>query len=132
MQSGVKIRLKAMAIRSNFHELQAIAAFCCARTKVSTSSFRLIFTLTTLAIACGVSIPELFPIENSKRTPSVVILANLSKEVEMILQNPIGLSKPLKGNSVLLKVPGSSWITMDFEPKNIQSVSLHEILNLSF
>ena len=33
MQSGVKIRLKAMAIRSNFHELPAIAAFCRARTK---------------------------------------------------------------------------------------------------
>ena len=33
LESGVKIRLKAMAIRSNFHELPAIAAFCRARTK---------------------------------------------------------------------------------------------------
>ena len=33
MDSGVKVRLKAMALRSNFHELPAIAAFCRARTK---------------------------------------------------------------------------------------------------
>jgi radical SAM protein with 4Fe4S-binding SPASM domain len=33
MQSGVKIRMKAMAIRTNLHELPAIAAFCRARTK---------------------------------------------------------------------------------------------------
>jgi len=32
-ESGVKVRLKAMALRSNFHELPAIAAFCRARTK---------------------------------------------------------------------------------------------------
>lgn len=31
--SGIKIRLKAMALRSNFHELQEIAAFCRARTE---------------------------------------------------------------------------------------------------
>ena len=31
--NGVKVRLKAMAIRSNFHELPAIAAFCRANTK---------------------------------------------------------------------------------------------------
>jgi len=33
LESGVKVRLKAMAIRSNFHELPAIAAFCRAHTK---------------------------------------------------------------------------------------------------
>jgi radical SAM protein with 4Fe4S-binding SPASM domain len=33
LENGVKIRLKAMAIRSNFHELPAIAAFCRAHTK---------------------------------------------------------------------------------------------------
>jgi radical SAM protein with 4Fe4S-binding SPASM domain len=33
LESGVKVRLKAMALRSNFHELPAIAAFCRARTK---------------------------------------------------------------------------------------------------
>jgi radical SAM protein with 4Fe4S-binding SPASM domain len=33
MESGVKVRLKAMALRSNFHELAAISAFCRARTK---------------------------------------------------------------------------------------------------
>jgi radical SAM protein with 4Fe4S-binding SPASM domain len=33
LESGVKVRLKAMAIRSNFHELLAIAAFCRAHTK---------------------------------------------------------------------------------------------------
>lgn len=33
LECGVKIRLKAMAIRSNFHELPAIADFCRARTK---------------------------------------------------------------------------------------------------
>jgi radical SAM protein with 4Fe4S-binding SPASM domain len=33
MESGVKVRLKAMALRSNFHELPAISAFCRARTK---------------------------------------------------------------------------------------------------
>jgi radical SAM protein with 4Fe4S-binding SPASM domain len=31
--SGVKVRLKAMALRSNLHELPAIAEFCRARTK---------------------------------------------------------------------------------------------------
>jgi MoaA/NifB/PqqE/SkfB family radical SAM enzyme len=31
--SGVKVRLKAMALRSNLHEFPAIAAFCRARTK---------------------------------------------------------------------------------------------------
>jgi radical SAM protein with 4Fe4S-binding SPASM domain len=31
--SGVKVRLKAMALRSNVHELQEIARFCRARTK---------------------------------------------------------------------------------------------------
>jgi radical SAM protein with 4Fe4S-binding SPASM domain len=31
--SGVKVRLKAMALRSNVHEFPAIAAFCRARTK---------------------------------------------------------------------------------------------------
>ena len=33
LENGVKVRLKAMAVRSNFHELPAIAAFCRARTK---------------------------------------------------------------------------------------------------
>ena len=33
LENGVKVRFKAMAIRSNFHELTAIAAFCRARTK---------------------------------------------------------------------------------------------------
>ena len=33
LESGVKVRLKAMAIRSNFKELPEIAAFCRARTK---------------------------------------------------------------------------------------------------
>lgn len=33
LESGVKVRLKAMAIRSNFHELPAIAAFCRNHTK---------------------------------------------------------------------------------------------------
>ena len=33
LENGVKVRLKAMAIRSNFKELPAIAAFCRARTK---------------------------------------------------------------------------------------------------
>jgi radical SAM protein with 4Fe4S-binding SPASM domain len=33
LESGVKVRLKAMALRSNYHELPAIAAFCRARTK---------------------------------------------------------------------------------------------------
>ena len=33
LESGVKVRLKAMALRSNFHELPAIAAFCRERTK---------------------------------------------------------------------------------------------------
>jgi len=33
LESDVKVRLKAMALRSNFHELPAIAAFCRARTK---------------------------------------------------------------------------------------------------
>ncbi len=33
LENGVKVRLKAMAIRSNFHELTAIAAFCRAHTK---------------------------------------------------------------------------------------------------
>jgi radical SAM protein with 4Fe4S-binding SPASM domain len=33
LENGVKVRLKAMAIRSNFHELPAIAAFCRPRTK---------------------------------------------------------------------------------------------------
>ncbi len=33
LESGVKIRLKAVALRSNRHELAAIAAFCRARTK---------------------------------------------------------------------------------------------------
>ena len=33
LQSGVKARLKAMAVQSNFHEQAAIAAFCRQRTK---------------------------------------------------------------------------------------------------
>lgn len=33
LQGGIKVRLKAMAMRSNFHELPAIAAFCRQRTK---------------------------------------------------------------------------------------------------
>jgi radical SAM protein with 4Fe4S-binding SPASM domain len=33
LQSGVKVRLKAMALRSNVHELPAIARFCRERTK---------------------------------------------------------------------------------------------------
>ncbi|MCX6844804.1 MAG: radical SAM protein [candidate division WOR-3 bacterium] len=33
LSSGVKVRLKAMALRSNVHELQEIARFCRARTK---------------------------------------------------------------------------------------------------
>jgi radical SAM protein with 4Fe4S-binding SPASM domain len=33
LESGVKVRLKAMAIRSNFHELPQIASFCRAHTK---------------------------------------------------------------------------------------------------
>jgi len=33
MDSGVKVRLKAMAIRSNYHEFQKISDFCRARTK---------------------------------------------------------------------------------------------------
>ena len=33
LDSGVRVRLKAMAIRSNFHELPAIAAFCRTHTK---------------------------------------------------------------------------------------------------
>lgn len=33
LASGVKVRLKAMALRSNVHELQEIARFCRARTK---------------------------------------------------------------------------------------------------
>jgi len=33
LENGVKVRLKAMAIRSNFHELPAIASFCRAHTK---------------------------------------------------------------------------------------------------
>jgi len=33
LESGVKVRLKAMALRSNYHELPAIADFCRARTK---------------------------------------------------------------------------------------------------
>jgi radical SAM protein with 4Fe4S-binding SPASM domain len=33
LECGVKVRLKAMAIRSNFYELPAIADFCHARTK---------------------------------------------------------------------------------------------------
>ncbi|MEI6315178.1 MAG: radical SAM protein [Syntrophus sp. (in: bacteria)] len=33
LENGVKVRLKAMAIRSNFKELPAITAFCQARTK---------------------------------------------------------------------------------------------------
>jgi radical SAM protein with 4Fe4S-binding SPASM domain len=33
LENGVKVRLKAMAIRSNFEELPAIAAFCRAHTK---------------------------------------------------------------------------------------------------
>jgi DNA-binding XRE family transcriptional regulator len=37
------------------------------------------FTLATLAKACGVSIPALSQIENSKRTPSVDLLVMLSK-----------------------------------------------------
>jgi radical SAM protein with 4Fe4S-binding SPASM domain len=32
-ESGVKVRLKAMALRSNLHEMDEIAAFCRARTK---------------------------------------------------------------------------------------------------
>ncbi len=35
LSSGVKVRLKAMALRSNVHELQEIARFCRARTKDS-------------------------------------------------------------------------------------------------
>jgi len=37
------------------------------------------FTLAMLAKACGVSIPALSQIENSKRTPSVDLLVKLSK-----------------------------------------------------
>jgi DNA-binding XRE family transcriptional regulator len=37
------------------------------------------FTLANLAKACGVSIPALSQIENSKRTPSVDLLVKLSK-----------------------------------------------------
>lgn len=37
------------------------------------------FTLSTLAKACGVSIPALSQIENRKRTPSVDLLVKLSK-----------------------------------------------------
>jgi radical SAM protein with 4Fe4S-binding SPASM domain len=33
LAGGVRVRLKAMALRSNMHELDAIAAFCRARTK---------------------------------------------------------------------------------------------------
>jgi len=33
LENGVKVRLKAMAIQSNFHELTAITAFCRAHTK---------------------------------------------------------------------------------------------------
>jgi radical SAM protein with 4Fe4S-binding SPASM domain len=33
LDGGIKVRLKAMAMRSNVHELQAIADFCRARTK---------------------------------------------------------------------------------------------------
>lgn len=33
LESGVKVRLKAMALRTNLHEFPAIAAFCRARTK---------------------------------------------------------------------------------------------------
>lgn len=33
LESGIKVRLKAMALRSNYHELPAIADFCRARTK---------------------------------------------------------------------------------------------------
>ena len=33
LQNGIKVRLKAMAMRSNFHELPAIAAFCRQYTK---------------------------------------------------------------------------------------------------
>jgi radical SAM protein with 4Fe4S-binding SPASM domain len=33
LESGIKVRLKAMALRSNFKELSAIARFCRARTK---------------------------------------------------------------------------------------------------
>jgi radical SAM protein with 4Fe4S-binding SPASM domain len=33
LKSGLKVRLKAMALRSNLHELPAIAGFCRARTK---------------------------------------------------------------------------------------------------
>jgi radical SAM protein with 4Fe4S-binding SPASM domain len=33
LSGGVKVRLKAMALRSNVHELQAIAQFCRARTR---------------------------------------------------------------------------------------------------
>ena len=33
LESGVKVRFKAMGLRSNFHELPAIATFCRARTK---------------------------------------------------------------------------------------------------
>jgi radical SAM protein with 4Fe4S-binding SPASM domain len=33
LSSGVKVRLKAMALRSNVHELEAIAGFCRRRTK---------------------------------------------------------------------------------------------------
>ncbi len=33
LESGVKVRLKAMALRSNFHELSQIAAFCRSHTK---------------------------------------------------------------------------------------------------
>jgi len=33
LESGIQVRLKAMALRSNLHEMDAIAAFCRARTK---------------------------------------------------------------------------------------------------
>ena len=33
LESGIKVRFKAMALRSNFHELPEIACFCRARTK---------------------------------------------------------------------------------------------------
>lgn len=33
LENGIKVRLKAMALRSNFHELPAIAEFCRAHTK---------------------------------------------------------------------------------------------------
>ena len=38
LESGIKVRLKAMALRSNFHEMPEIARFCRERT---TDSFRL-------------------------------------------------------------------------------------------